>query len=323
MRASGAGAHPPRRPSRPARRRASGRRSSSSSAPTPSRRCARCRSMRCTTSSAGLGRPGTAAAAAATTVPVGAMIRLAPSSVDVAWVPAWFACEPPLAVGRARRRDAGGPRRRRLHLARAGGEHQAGAAQRQRPGHLGEVAVEADDEADPPERRVVERREAVTGREHGVLERGTVEVRLAVPGGEVAVGIEDQRRVVDRAVLTELGHAARDEEAVSPRPLREARRSWPVPRLGVPPCVVGQASRGRSRTTTARAGRAARRRVPPRRRSCPGRQKGSASARPVWTATAPRRPEGLASHPHQARRLLSSSPACTVRAQRSGSVSRL
>ncbi len=132
------------------------------------------------------------------------------------------------------------PRRRRLDLARAGGEHQPGPAQRERTGDLGEVALEAHDEPDPSERRVVERRDAVAGCEDGVLPGGTVEVRLAVPGGKVTLGIEHQHRVVHRAVFTELGQAPGDEEAVSPRPLGEAHRPWTVPRLGVPPCVVGQ-----------------------------------------------------------------------------------
>ena len=51
-----------------------------------------CRSMRWTRSSARLAEPGTARLASATTVPVGATMRLAPSSVEVWWEPAWFAC---------------------------------------------------------------------------------------------------------------------------------------------------------------------------------------------------------------------------------------
>ena len=227
------------------------------------------------------GPPGTAVLASATTVPVGAMIRLAPSRVDVECEPAWLACTHHWLLVSA---DAGlqeVPGRRPLDLVGRRGQHQPGPAQRQRPRHLGEVAVEADDEPDAPERRVVERRQAVAGGEHRVLERGRVEMGLAVPGRQLAARVEDERRVVEQPVLAQLRARCRRPgtgRAGGPRRPALASAARHGPRR--PPARPRPASRGRSRRTTARAARAARRRGRPRRRPCPGRRTGSGVGSP-------------------------------------------
>ena len=81
----------------------------------------------------------------------------------------------------------------------------------------------------------------VAGGEHGWLERRRVEMGLAVPGRELAAGVEDERRVVDEAVLAQLGHAAGGQPHLAP-PGRLAQlfRARPVARLGVRPGIPGQ-----------------------------------------------------------------------------------
>ncbi len=122
-----------------------------------------------------------------------------------------------------------------------------------------------------------------------------------MPGDQPAVRVEDQRRVVHGSRPPRLGHAARQEEAVTPRRLGQARRARPVPRLGVTPRVLGQrlgvvAARpqlGQHEQLDAARGRPL--------DHAQRHRKILLWARPAWTAIAPRRPAGLASHPHRVR----------------------
>ena len=65
-----------------------------------------------------MARPGTAALACSTTVPVGAMMRLDPSSVDVECDPAWLACTHHWLLVQRQGRVQQVPGRRALDLAR-------------------------------------------------------------------------------------------------------------------------------------------------------------------------------------------------------------
>ena len=187
-----------------------------------------------------MARPGTAPLASATTVPVGAMMRLCPSRVDVGVRAGLVGLHPPLPVGEGHRRVQQVPGRRSLHLVGGGSQDQTDPAQGQRPGHLGKVAVEPDDQAHPAQRRVLEAGQTVAGGEDGRLERGRVEVGLAVPGHQLAPRVEDERGVVHVPVV-ELGHAPGGQvEAEGPRRLGQALGARPLPRFGVVPRVGGQ-----------------------------------------------------------------------------------
>ena len=148
---------------------------------------------------------------------------------------------PPLAVGQGDGRVEKVPGVGTLDPVRGRGQDQAGAAQGQRPGHLGEVAVEVDHQSHAAECGVVERRQLVARAEHGGLERGRVEMGLAVPGLQLALGIEDEGGVVHAAVVTQLGHGpGRQPHGAPPGRLAEGGRAGPVQRLGIRPRILGQ-----------------------------------------------------------------------------------
>ena len=113
-----------------------------------------------------------------------------------------------------------------------------------------------------PRARVVERRQPVAGGEHGGLERRRVEVGLAVPRHQLAARVEDEGGVVDAGrrrpssgTLPAASHMSRRRAACA----EALAERGPSQGLGVRPGVRGPGSRGRSRTTTARAAPGARR----------------------------------------------------------------
>ncbi len=149
--------------------------------------------------------------------------------------------DPPLAVGQRQRRLQEVPRRRPLDLVGRRGQDQPGTAQGEGACHLGEVAVEPDDEAHSPEHRVLERRQPIARDEHRVLEGGPVQMRLSVPGPQPPVGVEDEGGVVDLPVVAQLGDASSGEEqVVPPRRVRQALGARPLPRFGVVPGILGE-----------------------------------------------------------------------------------
>jgi hypothetical protein len=109
---------------------------------------------------------------------------------------------------------------------------------------LREIPVETDDHTHHAERRLLERGEAVAGAKHGGFERGRVEVGQAVPGHEIATGVEHEGRVVEVAPLVHLGHAAGDEPEVGgTRRGRQPFAAGAVTRLGGLAGVIGQGER--------------------------------------------------------------------------------
>ena len=126
------------------------------------------------------------------------------------------------------------PGGRGLDRHRGRSHHQAGATQRKGPGHLGKVAVETDDETDPAQTGVVERGEDVPRGEDRRLARRRVEMSLSVPGHQFAAGVEHQCRVMQPAVVIELGNAARRQvHGVGASGVGQLLGSRPAQRFGV------------------------------------------------------------------------------------------